>query len=319
MNISIIIPNYNGEELLKRNLPKVINSVSNYKGNAEIIISDDHSLDNSSEYIKNEISNMKNTYKKLKINMRLLESDKNLGFSSNVNRGVKEAKGEIIILLNTDVIPEKNFLDPLLKHFQDSKVFAVGCMDKSMENNKAILRGRGLGVWRKGFLLHFRGEVDKTNTLWVSGGSGAFRKSIWEKLGGLDELYNPFYWEDIDLSYRALKSGYKILFEPKSIVTHEHEKGAIKSTYNSFEVKKIAYRNQFIFVWKNITDFSLILNHFFWLIYHLPSAIFRKDLAFYNGLLRAIIVMSMVNSSRQRQKKLFIKTDQEVLKQFQHD
>ena len=64
MNISIVIPNYNGEELLRKNLPKVIDSFLNYKGTIEIIIADDCSVDGSSEYIKYKIANIKNTYKK---------------------------------------------------------------------------------------------------------------------------------------------------------------------------------------------------------------------------------------------------------------
>ena len=99
-------------------------------------------------------------------------------------------------------------------------------------------------------------------------------KSIWDELGGLDILYNPFYWEDIDLSYRARKSGYKTLFENKSVVRHEHEKGSIKNKYNPQDVKKIAYKNQFIFAWKN-SDFSTLIYGHFWLPYHLLKALFQ--------------------------------------------
>lgn len=297
MKISIVIPNYNGKELLKANLPRVFESV----GDAEIIVVDDASIDGS----LGELGDFKSKIK-------LIANKKNLGFSSTVNRGVKEAKGEIIILLNTDVIPERGFLTPLLSHFKDEKIFAAGCMDKSTENGKTVLRGRGIGGWKKGFFIHARGEVNKANTLWVNGGSGAFRKSIWERLGGFDELYNPFYWEDIDLSYRALKSGYKIIFEPKSIVVHEHEKGAIKSTYSNSKVKAIAYRNQFIFVWKNITDLSMQLSHIFWLPYHILSAILRKDMAFIKGILSAFILLPKIIKYKNAQRNHFVLKDYQV-------
>ena len=299
MKISIIIPNYNGEELLKKNLPKVISVV----GDSEIIIVDDASVDGSFAVLAS-----------FKENIKVIKNEKNLGFSSTVNRGVREAKGEIIILLNTDVVPEKDFLKPLLEHFQDEKIFAVGCMDKSIEDSKIVLRGRGVGQWKRGFLVHSRGEVNKTNTLWVGGGSGAFRKSIWDKLGGFDKLYNPFYWEDIDLSYRALKSGYKILFEPKSVVTHEHEKGAIKSTYSNFKVKTLAYRNQFIFVWKNATDFDLQFAHLFWLPYHFLKALARFDLSFFKGFFMAFFLLPKIISSSLESQKLFVKKDIDVIK-----
>lgn len=297
MNVSVVIPNYNGEEILRKNLPKVLEAV----GDAEVIVVDDTSTDRSLEVL--------NSFEK---NIKVIKSNRNLGFSSTINKGVQEAKGDIVILLNTDVVPEKDFLKPLLRHFEDGKIFAVGCMDKSIEDDKVVLRGRGIGQWKRGFLAHSRGEVDKTSTLWVNGGSGAFRKSIWRELGGFDELYNPFYWEDIDLSYRALKSGYKIVFEPKSIVVHEHEKGAIKSTYSNSEVKTIAYRNQFIFVWKNATDLDLQLLHLFWLPYHFIKAFMKGDIAFFKGFFTAFFQLPKIISSSLRAQKMFVLKDSKV-------
>lgn len=297
MNLSVVIPNYNGQDLLKKNLPKVLEAV----GDAEIIVVDDASVDASLEALDS-----------FKEKIRVMKNEKNLGFSSTVNFGVKEAKGDIVILLNTDVIPERGFLAPLLSHFKDDKVFAVGCMDKSIENGKAVLRGRGIGGWKRGFFVHSRGEVDKTNTLWVNGGSGAFRKSIWKKLGGFNELYNPFYWEDIDLSYRALKCGYEIVFEPKSIVVHEHEKGAIKKKFSESKVRSIAYRNQFIFVWKNATDLDLQLLHLFWLPYHFIKAFIKADLAFFIGFFAALLQLPKIVSSSLEDQKMFVLRDSQV-------
>jgi GT2 family glycosyltransferase len=310
MDISIIIPNFNGEGLLRKNLPKIFDSLSIYKsGKTEVIVIDDKSEDAS----LNLLESFKQEYKNLKI----YKNEKNLGFSSSVNKGANNSIGEILILLNTDAYPQKDFLEPLIKDFEDENVFAVGCLDKSVEGDKTVLRGRGLGEWKKGFLIHRRGEVNQINTLWASGGSGAFRKSIWSKLGGLNELYNPFYWEDIDLSYRALKSGYKILFESKSVVVHEHDKGAIKNKYSIFQIKTIAYRNQFIFVWENATDFSLQIKHLLYLPYHFAKALLRLDLAFFLGFLKALIILPKVIESSIKYDKQFIKKDSEVIKFYQ--
>lgn len=305
MNISVVIPNYNGKELLEKNLPKILEIIKSYKdGNAEVIVVDDASTDESRKFLSEFRG------------IVCLQNEKNLGFSSTVNKGVEKTRGEIIILLNTDVSPKKDFLEPLLSHFKDEKVFAVGCMDKSIEGDNIVLRGRGLGEWRRGFLVHKKGEVDKTDTLWVSGGSGAFRKSIWEKLGGLNELYNPFYYEDIDLSYRGLKSGYKILFEPKSVVEHYHEKGSIKNKYSPSEVKRIAYRNQFIFSWENATDFNLQVLEIIWLPYHLVKAFLRLDLQFILGFFSALILLPKVIKSSLKAQKVFVLSDREVISKF---
>lgn len=319
MKISVIIPNYNGEELLKKNLPKVIAEIKKYKNiEFEIIVVDDASTDNSLSVISNFLRSSSSGQEFSISNFKLVKNENNLGFPKTVNRGVKESTGDVLLLLNTDVIPENNFLTPLLNHFEDEKVFAVGCMDKSIEGENIVLRGRGVGGWKKGFFVHARGEVDKTNTLWVNGGSGAFRKSIWEKLKGFDELYSPFYWEDIDLSYRALKSGYKIFFEPKSIVIHEHEKGSIKRKYKESEVKKIAYRNQFIFIWKNITDKDLILSHLIWLPFYLIKAIINLDLPFVLGLFDAIFLIPKIIFKR-LESRGFIQTDDKLLAGFKDE
>lgn len=285
MKLSIVIPNYNGKVLLAKNLPKVIGESIRQSKNqtVEIIIVDDGSTDGSIEEVKNQKSKVKSHNLKLKI----IQNKKNLGFSSAVNRGVKEAEGEIVFLLNTDVYPEAGFIEAVLPHFQDPKIFAVGMLDKSIEGGKIVRRGRGIGKWRRGFYVHKRGKVNKTDTAWVSGGSGAFRKSIWEKLGGFDQIYNPFYWEDIDLSYRAKKAGYKILFEPRSIVFHEHEGSVIKEQFPSWKIRTISFRNQLLFVWKN-ADFSQSLSHLLWLPYHIIKSILTGDICFLIGLLWAI-------------------------------
>ncbi len=306
MKVSVIIPNYNGENLLKANLPRVLEEINEYRhGKTEIMVIDDFSSDESIQVLEE--------FKKKQINLTILKNEKNLGFSSTVNHGVKKSTGEIIVLLNTDVYPEKNFLDPLLKHFKNEKIFAAGCLDKSLENGKLILRGRGLGEWKRGFLVHRRGEIDKKNTLWVSGGSAAFRKSIWEKLGGFNEIYNPFYWEDIDLSYRALKSGYDVVFEPSSIVVHNHEDGAIENEFSSSEIKTIAYRNQFIFVWENATDLDLQFLHLFWLPYHFVKALLRTDWHFFIGFSQAFILLPKIIKSSLKYQKTFVKRDNEII------
>jgi GT2 family glycosyltransferase len=308
MKISIVIPNFNGQNLLKNNLPKVIAAISEYEGEKEILITDDNSIDQSEKVVV-EISE-----KNKNIPISFIPGSKNLGFSSNVNKGVNKASGEIIILLNTDVSPEKDFLDSLLEHFRDKQVFAVGCLEKSIEpDGNIILRGRGLGRWEKGFLRHRRGEVNKNDTLWVSGGSGAFRKEIWDKLGGLNSLYDPFYWEDIDLSYRALKSGYLVLFEPKSVVVHEHEKGTIKNKYSAQQVKAIAYRNQFIFTWLNLTQANLTLSHVFYTIFYLLKSLVTGDLLFIKGFFGALFLLNKILKSRNKNIALFVKKDNEVI------
>jgi GT2 family glycosyltransferase len=315
MNISVVIPNYNGEKIIEKHLTSVIKALQSYKeGKKEIIVSDDSSEDNSVQIVERF---MAGNHSGIGIKLLISKAGRNLGFSSNVNRGVSEAEGDILVLLNTDVIPSEKFIQPLLEHFGDPEVFAVGCMDESVEEGAVVKRGRGVGKFEKGFLHHSLGSLDKEDTLWVSGGSGAFRKKVWNELGGLDPLFNPFYWEDIDISYRALKAGYKLVFEKRSVVRHEHEKGSIKKQYGSNRVQRISYRNQILFVWLNITDYNLLTSHFVWLPYNIFLTLLKGDTGLLFGLIYAIMSLPGVISHRSKRKKMFHTSDHHILLPFE--
>ena len=296
-SVSIVLPNWNGERLLEHNLPAVIRSASD----AEIIVSDDASSDGS-------VALLRKNFPSVKVVVNAVRQ----GFSGNVNSGVAKATGDIVILLNTDVRPEQGFLTPLLAHFSDPKVAAVGCLEESHEKDGLVKRGRGIARWEKGFFIHSRGEVNKSDTAWVSGGSSAYRRSVWRELGGMDTVYNPFYWEDIDLSYQMLKSGYIIKFEPKSVVGHYHEEGKIKTSYTPENVKRIVYRNQFIFLWKNISDPILWMSHCFWMPVRLFQALLHGDFPMLQGYGMMLGKLMAIQKSRMRAEKYWKLRDTEI-------
>lgn len=304
MKVSFIIPNYNGESSIKENIPRLIESI--VEKNYEVIIVDDYSTDSSLEQIELLIQRFKD------INIILIKHDRNKGFSSAVNTGVKNASGDVLILLNTDVYPQVDIVEKIKDKFKNDQVFAVGFLDKSIEDGKPVLRGRGIGKWMRGFLIHSKGDIEKKDTLWASGGSSAFNKKIWDKLGGLNEIYNPFYWEDLDISYRARKSGYKVLFDPSITVVHEHEKGSIKKKFTPSQIKRIAFRNQFIFVWIN-SSFRTLLSHFLWLPYHILNAVLRGDINFLIGFYNSVIHIPRIFAARNRVQKLFTLADSEAV------
>ncbi len=164
--------------------------------------------------------------------------------------------------------------------------------------------------------MHGPGDINKKDTLWVFGGAGMFRRKLWDKLGGMDTVYNPFYWEDIDFSYRALKAGFKLIFEPKSVVIHRQDEGAIRSSYKPEFINTIAYRNQILFVWLNITDPALIITHLIYLPVYLIKAVITADFAFLKGFLQAVSKLPQVLSHRSRNKKMSKNSDKMVLDSF---
>lgn len=244
MNASIIIPNFNGEALLAKNLPYVIKAFDNKENNiSEIIVVDDGSGDDSVRLIKDQFSQV-----------RVIKHKKNRGFSASVNTGVRGSKGDLIVLLNSDVIPSEDFLINTLPHFKNPKVFAISLHEKGY--------GWAKGGFKDGYIQILSGEEGKTfhESFYVSGGSGVFRRSMWIELGGMDEeLLSPFYWEDIDLCYRASKRDYIVGWEPNSNVVHNHE--STISKLSKKYVARIKERNQLLCLWKNLASPTLVRKH----------------------------------------------------------
>lgn len=292
MRFSVVIPNWNGRYLLKKNLPAVIRL-----NPGEIVLVDDGSTDGSLK----EVENLRAKSKSSKVKFKIIENKKNLGFARALNQGVKEASGEIVIALNTDVTPQNNFLKILEKHFADEKAFGVSLN----EINKSY--GWTRGIFKEGFVLHEdQGKSEKAvKTFWVSGGSGAFRRSIWLTLGGLFEDFK-FYWEDLDICYRAQKRGWICLWEPEAKVIHEHEASVRKR--NQAYMNLLRERNYLWFIWRNLTDEKMIAEHCRYL--------FKKCLIhpkYLLILLFAIAGLPKIIPFRRREQLAIIKDDREIL------
>lgn len=294
MKVSIVIPNYNTALLLERNLPIVLEAANNPKNNiSEIILVDDASPDNSASVVKNKFPQV-----------RLIRHKINRGFSSSVNTGVRLAKGDLICLLNTDVLPEPDFLENALPHFENPGVFAVSL------NEGGYSWARGF--FKDGYIGHEPGPKDNSNhaTFWVSGGSGVFRKSIWVKLGGMDErLLSPFYWEDLDLSYRAAKRGYLLLWEPKARVTHKHE--TTISRLSPSYVQRIRERNHLIFIWKNLGSPRLFRKH----VLGLFSRLVRHP-GYIRIVFMAILKIRNIIKARKKEKRETKVSDEAIFARF---
>ena len=95
---------------------------------------------------------------------------------------------------------------------------------------------------------------------WAGGGSCAIDRRKYLAIGGLDSLYRPFYVEDADISYQAWKRGWKCLLAPASRVTHKHRSTTTVKFGHDF-VENTIRKNQYLFIWKNVTELSLLVEH----------------------------------------------------------
>src|SRR3989338_8749373 len=244
-DISVVIPLYKNKEFFIKNL---IHNWRFIKKNQIIIIDDA-----SNEDIGSEI-------KKKYPDILYIENSNNLGFSKTVNIGVKAANRNYLLLLNSDVRLFDNSYQRGLKALDKYKdLFAVSFAQK--EKNGSIV-GKNTIFFKNGLVHH--SKVDNLSlglNAWAEGGACLIRKKYFDDLGGFDDIYSPFYWEDVDLSYRAYKRGWKVIFDPSIIVEHHHE-STIGKYFKKDEIIKISRRNQFIFLHKNIRDLHLILKVF---------------------------------------------------------
>lgn len=266
-SVSVVIPNYKKLPLIKY-LPTVIKSCPD----CEIIVVDDASPDDAVTYLTKHFPQIK-----------VIVNKTNQRFAVSCNNGVKAAHSEIVVLLNSDVVPKPGFLKPLIKHFNDPSVFAVSCL----EIQKNGVSGKNHCQFKRGFLIHSAAPIGSGSNCWATGGSSAFDRKKYLQIGGMDQLYSPAYWEDIDLSWQARRHGFKILFEPQSRVYHNHETTNV-SVFGQRKMELMALRNQILFVWKNIRG-RQFLEHWLWLPYHLIFTTVRTKGIFITAFLQAMI------------------------------
>ncbi|MEA2056907.1 MAG: glycosyltransferase [Patescibacteria group bacterium] len=262
--VSIVIPNYNGLALLKKHLDKVLACL---RDKDELVIVDDASSDQSIDWllkkfkIRNEeqktdyLGNFTIYYKdfslakKKTVAIKIVKNKQNIRFAGNSNRGVSLAEHNLIFLINSDVAPTKDVLIHLIPHFLDKTMFAVGCME--IEANEKLKGGKNVLQFKKGMFIHRRADEFSTGpTAWASGGSAMFDRQKWLTLSGFDLDYAPAYWEDVDLSFRARKRGWQVLFEEKAVVYHNHESTNL-TVLGKKKMNRVSWRNAQKFVSKN--------------------------------------------------------------------
>lgn len=251
---SILIPNYNGASLLEEYLPSILEAASSYSDQFELIIVDDGSTDNSVDLLRNHFPRVV-----------VHKSEKNVGFGETVNRGMSHCQHRIVVLLNNDVGVEKDFFGPLLRHFKEEQVFAVVArgliVQDGVVKNESVTRLE----FKEGFLnliqpglLHPEEKFDEVCTVaHACGGFSAFDREKFLALEGFDGLYYPFYWEDVDLCYRAWKQGWWVLYEPGSVAHHRCH-ATIEKSHQRDYVEILHFRNRLLFTWKNLTDAMLV-------------------------------------------------------------
>lgn len=247
MKFSIVIPNWNGLKYL----PLCLKSLEDQIRKADqIIVVDNGSTDGSIEYL---LQNPK---------IELVRLGKNFGFPGGVNAGIKEAKGELIALLNNDTEVDPHWVETMVKAATgnpEADFFASKMLD--FEKREIVdCCGNGMSWYGRSY-PRSRGEKsrDHNKNEYVFGacaGAAVYRKTLFQKVGYFDEDFF-FSLEDVDMDFRSELSGSRCLFVADAIVYHLGSATAGARSPFSF---KMMVKNHFHLMYKNIPTAKFWLN-----------------------------------------------------------
>ena len=256
MKLSVIIPNWNGERLLRKNLAKILKA---WPKGTEVIIVDDGSTDGSVELIKSLTSSRVNEWlkkkekkeknnnnksnslitnsliKNRKITIKLIENKKNLGFAGAVNQGIKVAKNNYVAVMNNDLRLEKNWflvMKNMIQKYPAEKKKIGTYFGTVLNWNGTKIESTGLQYWLKGRAKNRdNGKRLKYSTIqifkrkkqeFVWGASASvvvYYKPALMEVGLFDEDFFA-YEEDVDLALRLWGADWKTLYVPQAIAYH---------------------------------------------------------------------------------------------------
>ena len=210
--VSIVIPVYNQFEYTYACVESIIRN--SREVSYEILIADDCSTD-LTEQIDDIIGGL-----------HTIHNEKNLRFLLNCNHAAKQARGEYILFLNNDTQVQENWLEPLVSLMQKDP--SIGMTGSKLVYPDGRLQEAGGILWSDGSAWNYGNRSDPNapeynyvkEVDYISGASICIRRELWEEIGGFDERFVPAYCEDSDLAFEVRRHGYKVVYQPLSVVVH---------------------------------------------------------------------------------------------------
>jgi len=252
--VSIIIPHYNGKDLLYNCIDSIYKNISIKE--FELIVVDNASTDDSINRIKSSFESVK-----------IISSNSNLGYSGGCNLGATHASGKYLLFLNNDTEHSSEWIEKLV-HFLDSNsnIAAVQPKILNIYNKKLFDYAGGAGGFIDKFCFPFvQGRIFDTleedhnqynnpsRIFWASGAAFMIRSNVFKELKGFDEIYFS-YMEEIDFCWRVQSLGHEVWSFPSSYIYHHGPyKNFRKSSINSYYLN---HRNSWILFLKNSYNFN---------------------------------------------------------------
>lgn len=274
---TVIIPNLNGRAYLKGCLSSLQEQSTD---DFEILLIDNGSTDDSVAYVETHYPQV-----------RIHKFKKNTGFCHAVNEGIRRSSSPYVILLNNDVVCDRDFVRQLLEGIRRRPgCFSCGALmmqlyapekiddagDYYCALGWAFARGKGRSA------ECFQKE---TRIFAACAGAAIYRRSVLERIGLFDEKHFA-YLEDIDIGYRAKIAGYENWLIPSSVVYHAGS-GTSGSVYNEFKVAHTS-RNSVYLIYKNMPWFQILLNAPFLLSGFLIKTVFFARKGFFGQYVKGL-------------------------------
>lgn len=210
--VSIIIPVYNQVEYTYNCLRSIQETCRGLS--YEVILADDNSTDDT-----------KRLNEKVE-GLRIVRNPENLRFLRNCNNAAQQARGEFIVFLNNDTVVHEDWLQTLLETMEEHE--DCGIAGSKLVYANGTLQEAGGILWSNANAWNYGNGQDPENSEfnylkeadYISGCSLMIRASLWNEIGGFDERFAPAYCEDSDLCFEVRARGFKVLYQPASVVTH---------------------------------------------------------------------------------------------------
>lgn len=258
--ISVIVANWNGDEWIARALSSLQFSARGTGRAVELIVVDDASTDRSCALIAERFPRV-----------RLLHNPRNVGFRRTINRGVRAARGRVVVLCNNDLVAQEPFLPMLTRWFFGDRavpaadaltgpLFAVSARTLAWYDgtpNQVCMGARWIGgritpAWSA--------PESPAPCLFTQAGAAAYDRARFLELGGLSGLYEPAYWEDYDLSWRAARRGWRQVYDPEAVALHVGG-GSMVRRFGERRVHLFKQRNHLLFEWRHLRSLPLEMEH----------------------------------------------------------
>ncbi len=206
LTFSVVVPAYNAGRTIRNCLDSLLHQTVD-RERYEIIVVDDGSTDDTPQIVASYPG------------VRLVRQP-NQGPAVARNRGVEEAKGEIVLFTDADCIPEQNWIEEMVRPFGE---------DDSVVGVKGVYRTRQREIIARFVQMEYEDKYDVMKRYrfidFVDTYSAAFKRDVFLKFGGYDAAFPVACAEDVDLSFRLSKAGYRMVFNPKAVVYHIHPSG----------------------------------------------------------------------------------------------